>query len=85
MGGNFALYITSIIMMLFNIVLIVGDRCSIMFAKKCLLCNILYIIYMCILQFIICDENGWRTNSVLYLKVFRKQVYRLVRTYISRI
>ncbi len=55
--GNFAFYITSIIVMLITILLMVEDRCSINFAKNACYVHI---------SFIICDENGYKTNLFLY-------------------
>ena len=60
LGGDFALYITSIIMMLVTILLMIDGRCSISFAN-----NACYVH----LSFIICDENGCKTNSVLYFNL----------------
>ena len=55
------MYVTSIIMMLIAIVLMVEDRCSISSAKDaCYEHN----------HFIICDENGCKTNSFLYFKTY---------------
>ena len=44
--GIFALYITSIIMMLITILLMVEDRCSISFAKKMLAMYIYHLLYV---------------------------------------
>ena len=57
--GNFALYITSIIMMLITILLMIEDRCNIGFAN-----NACYVHR----SFLICDENACKTNSVIYFK-----------------
>ena len=46
-----------IIMMLITNLLMIEDRCSLSFAK-----NAYYV------SFIICDENGCKTNWVLYFK-----------------
>ena len=48
-------------MMLITVLLMIEDRCSISFAKK------LFVMY------IICDENGWKTNSVFYFKIEESQ------------
>ena len=43
LGGDFALTITSKIMMLITILLMIEDRCSTIVLQKCLLCT--YIVY----------------------------------------
>ena len=46
LGGDFALHITSVIMMLVTILLMIDDRCSIGFAKKMLTMYIIYYNYV---------------------------------------
>ena len=48
-------------MMLITILLMIEDRCNIIFAKKACYVHI---------KFIIGDENACKTNSVFYFKAF---------------
>ena len=59
MCGNFALYITSIIMMSITILLMIEDRRNISCANNACYVHI---------SFLICDENACKTNSVIYFK-----------------
>ena len=59
--GDFAVNITSIIMVLITILLMIDDRCNTSFAQKMLA---MYIYHL----FSIGDENGCKTNSVFYFK-----------------
>ena len=59
MCGNFALYITSIIMMLITILLMIEDQRDISCANNACYVHI---------SFLICDENACKTNSVIYFK-----------------
>ena len=58
--GDFAVNITSIIMVLITILLMIEDRCNTSFAQK----NTCYVYHL----FSIGDENGCKTNSVFYFK-----------------
>ena len=77
--GNFALPITSIIMMLITILLMIEDRCNISFANNAC--------YVHAISFLICDENACKTNSVIYFKrsLSRHALARTYQTEISRL
>ena len=60
--GNFALYITSIIMMLITILLMIEDRRNISCANNTCYVHI---------SFLKCNGNACKTNSVIYFNLYK--------------
>ena len=69
--GNFALYITSIIMMLITILLMTEDRRNISCANNACYVHI---------SFLICDENACKTNSVIYFNIRKTKIMVFARS-----